>query len=276
MLIFTIVLLVLIILAVIYVFMVMPRVTDGADMDMQSADYAHRGLHGKGIPENSLAAFKEARDLGYGIELDLRMSADGEIFVFHDDSLRRMCGVNGKISEMKSSEIKSLRLCKTAEHIPTLKELLALVDGQVPLLIEIKPDSNTPALCKKLCLIMDGYGGAFAIESCDPAVLIFFRKYRPRYARGQLVSKFTLADAAKDKRIPKNRFKLFALTHLFTNVATRPDFIAIDGRLMHEPAFMLSTKLFGRIGLVWTVRTERQYELCRKQGLYAIFENIKP
>lgn len=276
MLAFTIILLVLVILAVSYIFMVMPRVTDGADMDLQSADYAHRGLHSATVPENSLEAFRLARDGGYGIELDLRMSSDGEIFVFHDDSLLRMCRVNKRIASIKASEIRELFLKGTAHRIPTLAEVLSLVDGQVPLLIEIKPDSNTPALCKKLCLIMDGYGGAFAVESCDPAVLIFFRKYRPRYARGQLISKFTVADAAKDKRIPKNRFKLFALTHLFTNVATRPDFIAIDGRLMREPAFVLSTKLFRRIGFVWTVKTERQYELCRKQGLYAIFENIKP
>lgn len=276
MLIFTVVLLVLVILAVIYVFLVMPRVTDGADMDMQSADYAHRGLHSKGVPENSLTAFSLARDLGYGIELDLRMSADGEIFVFHDDSLARACGVRKAISSMKSAEIRPLRLFRTDEHIPTLKEVLSLVDGQVPLLIEIKPDVNTPALCKRLCLIMDGYGGAFAVESCDPAVLIFFRKYRPRYARGQLVAKFSASDAAKNKSIPKSPFKRFALAHLFTNVATRPDFIAVDGRLMHELAFMLSTRLFGRVGFVWTVRTDRQYELCRTKGLYAIFENIKP
>ena len=276
MLIFTVVLLVLVILAVSYIFMVMPRVTDGADMDLQCADYAHRGLHGGTLPENSLPAFVAARDLGYGIELDLRMSADGEIFVFHDDSLLRMCGVKKSISAMKAAEVRSLFLSGTANRIPTLKEVLSLIDGQVPLLIEIKPDVNTPALCKRLCLIMDGYSGAFAVESCDPAVLIFFRKYRPRYARGQLVAKFTPKDAAKDARIPKNRFKLFALTHLFTNVATRPDFIAIDGRLMREPAFLLSTRLFKRIGFVWTVRTKWQYELCRKQGLYAIFENIEP
>ena len=177
---------------------------------------------------------------------------------------------------MRAADVKALFLSGTDNRIPTLKEVLSLIDGQVPILIEIKPDVNTPALCKKLCIIMDGYGGAFAVESCDPAVLIFFRKYRPRYARGQLVAKFTKKDAAKDARIPNNRFKLFALTHLFTNVATRPDFIAIDGRLLREPAFLLSTKLFKRIGFVWTVRTKRQYELCRNQGLYTIFENIKP
>ena len=244
MLIFTVIILILIIFAVVYVFLVMPRVTDGADMDMQSADYARRGVHSGGIAKNSIPALVAARDLGYGIELELSISSNGEIFINN---------------------------CQ----VPTLKEVLTLIDGQVPLLLEIKSDKKWHAVCKRICTLLDSYSGAFAVESSDPAVLSFFKKYRPRYARGQILT----APSPKSKKkaiFSKKAFKNFTVLHLLTNIITRPDFIAIDGALMRKPAFLLATKLFGRVGFVRNVRNKRQYELCRSQGLYAIFENITP
>jgi len=101
--------------------------------------YAHRGLHGGGVPENSLAAFKKAVDSGHGIELDLQLSADGEVMVFHDYTLVRITGESGLLSERSAEELRSLRLSGTDEHIPTLREVLELVDGRVPLLVEINP-----------------------------------------------------------------------------------------------------------------------------------------
>lgn len=240
MLVFTFIVLTVSILAVIYVFLVMPRAADGADMDIQSTDYARNGLWDLNIPEGSIDAFRRANEHGYGIELCPFLSRNGEILI------------------SSGSQVK-----------PTLRELLSLIDGNVPILIEIKSGSNIVSLCKKLCLIMDGYHGAFAIESLDPNVLGFFKKYRPRYARGQMVpSRSTMPKVGKLKR--------FALAHLFFNVISRPDFIVTDGNLIYEPAFLLATKIFCKRGFVRPVKTQRQYLICRRRSLYAIFENIKP
>ena len=110
---------IVILIAVIYVFLTMPRVFDSANMDLLTVDYAHRGLHTKEIPENSLAAYSNAIDNRYGIEIDVQLSSDNVIFVFHDQTATRMCGVDKKISDMTSQEIKQLRLMGTEEQIPT-------------------------------------------------------------------------------------------------------------------------------------------------------------
>ncbi len=276
MLIFSIIIFILVIAAVTYVFLVMPRVTDAADMDLQSTDYAHRGLHNKSVPENSLTAFRRARDAGYGIELDVRLSQDGRIFVFHDENLMRMCGVKYKLSDCKSSYLRTLNLKESWESIPTLKSVLELIDGNVPILIEIKGtrlDRRTKVLCKRLSEMLDSYHGAFAVQSFSPEILSYFRKYRPRFARGLLL---TSLKGERGKKAVDNAFLRFALRHMLTNVLCRPDFISVDGTLINEPAFLLATKLFRAKGFVWTVRTEKQYSYCRSRGLYTIFERIDP
>ena len=235
MIIFTFVVLTVSILAVTYVFLVMPRVTDGADMDLQSTDYAHGGLHSKSVAPYSAEAFRIAKELGYGIELSVSLSRSGEIFATPPRRRYR--------------PQSSFTLC----------ELLELIDGQVPLLIEIPAGDTAPKLCRSLCLILDEYHGAFAVESFDPWVLSFFKKYRPRYARGQMVS-----GSSK-----------FLTKHLFTNVISRPDFIVTEGALMNEPAFLLATKLFCRRGFVRPVVNGRQYSVCRRRSLYAVFEKIR-
>ena len=120
----------IIIIIAIYIFLTLPRIFDQANMDLLATDYAHRGLHGGGIPENSLSAYTNAIDNDYGIEIDVQLSSDGEIFIFHDETLTRMCGIDKKLSELTSEEIKQLRLLDTDEHIPTLAEVQALIDSE--------------------------------------------------------------------------------------------------------------------------------------------------
>lgn len=276
MLVASIIIFAIVIFAVIYVFLTMPRTADSADMELQSTDYAHRGLHSATVPENSLTAFTLARDAGYGIELDVRMSSDGRIFVFHDKNLLRMCGIDKELSDMTYIQIRSLRLKDGIERIPLLTEVLELVEGRVPLLIEVKSAENQFALCKRLCLIMDNYSGAFAIQSFNPQILGYFKKYRPRFARGQLVTKIRSSDSKNDTTVPKNPWVCFALTHMLTNVMSRPDFISIDKHRLGEPAFIIATRVFRCNGFVWTVRTKKQYLICRQKGLHSIFENIRP
>ena len=223
----TVVFLLAVIVGVVFIFLIMPRVSDRADMDMLIADYTHRGLHSKQFPENSLPAFQLAVDHGFGIELDAQLSSDGEIMVFHDYTLKRMCGINSRISVNKCKTLCSLRLGGTEHTIPTLEQVLTLVDGRVPLLIEIKGEGKEEALCRRLAETLDMYPGAFAIQSFNPQVLRWFKKYRPRFARGQLVTKLK---EVKGRKAP--RLTAFMLSNMLLNVLSRPDFISISGTRM--------------------------------------------
>ena len=265
----------IVIFAVLYVFLTLPRVFDSANMDLLKIDYAHRGLHGNGIPENSLAAYSNAIDNGYGIEIDVQLSSDGEIFVFHDHSAARMCGIDKKLSEMTAEEIKTLRLADTDEHIPTLAEVLTLVDARVPLLIEVKYYAETTKLCTLLAEALDSYDGSFAVQSFDPRVLRYFKKYRPRFARGQLVAKATKRSERKGTDA-QNPFVSFLLNHLLLNVLSRPDFISIQKNHTRELGFIIATEVFKAKAFIWTVKNDKQYEFFKKQGYFSIFENIRP
>ena len=265
----------LLLLFLLFLFLIKPRKRRAAVEEFKECRFAHRGLHGEGAAENSLTAFRLAVEAGYGIELDVRMSADGKIFVFHDETLTRMCGINKKISDMSYSQLRSLYLKGGRERIPLLTEVLELVEGRVPLLIEIKSADNERLLCKRLCAILDTYSGAFAIQSFDPRILGYFKKYRPRFARGQLVANMKI-QKGKENPSKQGPFIRFALTHMLTNIISRPDFISIKGTHLNEPAFWLATRIFRCKGFVWTVKDKRQYMLCRQKGLYSIFENIRP
>ena len=271
----------IIIIAVIYIFLTMPRVFDPANMDLLVTNYAHRGLHDSDTPENSLAAYSKAIEEGYGIEIDVQLSSDGEIFVFHDSTLERMCGVQKKLHELTAKELKELRLKGTDEQIPTLSEVLALVDAQVPLLIEVKYYFETKKLCESLIEPLDAYYGSFAIQSFDPRVLRYFKKHRPRFARGQLVDKpdkksKTNKTEQKKKKKSTNPFVKFLLNHLLLNVLSRPDFISIKNNHTRELGFVLATEVFKAKAFIWTIRSEKQHLFFRRQGYFSIFENIKP
>lgn len=113
--------------------------------------YAHRGLHcaAEGVPENSLPAFRRAVEAGYGIELDLHLTTDGRLAVFHDDTLDRVCGVSGRVEEKSYEELRQLRLLGTEEYIPLFEEVLEIVAGRIPMIIEVKYQKNYVALCEK-------------------------------------------------------------------------------------------------------------------------------
>lgn len=128
---------------------------------------AHRGLHSArdGRPENSLAAFDRACALGFPAELDVRLTRDREVVVFHDRALRRLTGAPGRVEDLRAADVRALRLLGTDERVPTLREVLELVDGRVPLLVELKPAVLWPALERAVLDALDGYTGDLAIQS---------------------------------------------------------------------------------------------------------------
>lgn len=256
--------------ALVYIYLIAPRLTDPADMELLACDYAHRGLWTARAPENSLSAFALAVRYGVGIELDIQRTRDGRVVVFHDETLTRACGVDKRVRELTYAELSQLRLFGTNERIPTLSEVLRLVDGRVPLLIEVKGERPDVALCRTASNMLDGYRGAFCVESFSPLILRWFRRYRPSYARGQLVTG-VLEGNRRSRYIVS-----FLLSNMLLNFLSRPDFIAINARLRFNPSFFICTRAFHAVGFKWTVRKGREYAACRRSGCFAIFENFLP
>lgn len=231
-----------------------------------SAAYAHRGLWSKRLAENSLSAFRAAVEAGVGIELDVQLSADGEVVVFHDDHLGRVTGENARVREKTAEELAALSLSGTGEGVPTLKEVLAVVDGKVPLLVELKSDYARTLLCEKTAAILDTYKGPYMIESFHPFIVRWFRRHRPAVVRGQLYS------WVYGKRGNRS-LSFLILSLLLLNVAARPDFMAYDVECQRVLPLRLCL-LWRPYRVVWTVRKKEQL-LAAKGADTVIFESIE-
>ena len=176
---------------------------------------AHRGIYdNKIVFENTLEAFKLAIKKDYIIELDVHLTKDKKIIVFHDTNIKRITGINKTIENSTYQELNN----QNTIHIPTLKEVLDLVSGKVPLLIEIKSNNKVGELETKIMNILKKYNGKYAIQSFDPKVLYWFKTNYPNIIRGQLASKFR-----KTKLTP---IKKIILSNMLLNIITKPQFIS--------------------------------------------------
>ncbi len=249
---------VLVCLVLFYLFLLTPRRRRKEAEPFMEIAYAHRGLFGKekDVPENSLFAFRRAVETGVGIELDVQLSADGEVMVFHDEHLLRMTGVDASVYEKDVAFLQTLALGESQETIPTLQEVLKLVDGKVPLLIEIKSDHAWREVCEKTALLLDAYAGAYMVESFHPFVVAWFRQNRPCVVRGQLSARLW-----KEKHM--RTISHFIVQNLLLNFYARPDFVAYDVRDRGALSFRL-TKLFRPYTLAWTVRDGADYKNARR------------
>ena len=227
---------------------------------------AHRGYHdiSKGIPENTLPAFQRAVDLKYAIELDIHILKDNTVVVFHDDDLKRMAGIDKPLKDYTYDELKKINLQNTQNHIPTLEEVLQLINGKVPLLIEFKTDYNLKGLIKESMKLLKDYKGKYAVQSFHPAFVNYFRKNFPNIPRGQLAYDF------KKDKIP--HFAKLMLRNMFFNFLTNPDFISynIDNYNLNK-VFKWKKK---RTLLGWTVKDKKQYEANKDIFDILICENI--
>ncbi len=213
--------------------------------------FAHRGLHTEDdtIPENSLAAFDAACLAGYGIELDVRLTKDGEVVVLHDENLMRPCGVDALIGDLDFDEVADLKLWGTEHAIPLFEEALSTIDGRTPVIVEIKPGDRGEILAKKTMDILAPYVGDYCVESFDPSIVRWVKKYAPVVLRGQLAYNF----GEYETNIPLiGRF--FASRCMF-NMLTRPHFIAY--KTGKKPWPVKLTKLLGAMHIVWTSHPER-------------------
>ncbi|MGI6029710.1 MAG: glycerophosphodiester phosphodiesterase family protein [Candidatus Heteroscillospira sp.] len=214
-------------------------------------NWAHRGLHdiSRGIPENSLSAFRAARDRGFGIELDLQLTADGQVVVFHDTSLLRMCGIDIRLDSLTYNELLTFRLGGTHERIPLFSQVLELLDGRVPLLVELKPCRRRRELCSAALELMRTYKGELCMESFDPFAVAWFRRNAPDILRGQLTMKPRRQERSS---VGLNAAVGFALSHVITNCLSRPNFIA--HRLEKKTFAVRMAERMGAMSFAWTSR----------------------
>jgi glycerophosphoryl diester phosphodiesterase len=240
-----------------------------------SRPIAHRGLHrGRKVPENSLQAFQDAIAANHPIELDIQLLADGELAVFHDKDLQRLTGQAGCITEQTLATLGQFKLYDTDQTIPSLTEALALIDGAVPVLIEVKNEGKVGPLEQALVKTIAGYRGEMAVQSFNPLSLQWLKQANPQVIRGQLSSNFRVSNFPaeawpKDKKLSWHHKVL--LGSLLMNWASRPDFIAYDLRALPNLPTTLARQ-FNTPLIAWTVRNQADCDKARVVADNYIFD----
>ena len=257
---------VLIFLLLLYLFLIAPKKSKEMKK-FKNVLYAHRGLHNDERAENSMSAFRAAVEYGYGIELDIRLSKDGKLVVFHDDTLDRVCGREGRVVDFTADELATFKLCGTDDGIPLFSDVLSMVDGKVKLLVEIKEHPGDSSVSKAACLMLKEYKGEYIVESFNPISLAVVKKEMPEVMRGILSHRYY--------EYEKSRKPLyFLLQSLMLNFICRPAFIAYDHRHAGGFGLRLVRFLFRVPTLAWTVRSPEDEAKARKNGFDSvIFEN---
>lgn len=226
---------------------------------------AHRGLHqGDQVPENSLAAFEAAIATHHPIELDIQLLADGHLAVFHDQALERLTGEQGYITEQTLHTLSRFRLFNTDQSIPSLAEALALIQGQVPVLVEIKNEGQVGPLEAALYQILKDYKGEVAVQAFNPFSLEWFKHNAPAIPRGQLASNF--------KGEPLPWYNKLLLSNLLLNWASDPQFIAYDLRALPSWPTRWSRQLFKTPLITWTVRNAAEQQQALQVADNYIFD----
>ncbi len=261
-------LIILLILLVILILLPLSLIAPGPERDYSAWKglmIAHRGLHDENIPENSMAAFRNAVASGYGVELDVQYTLDGKLVVFHDPDLNRMCGTDKKVRDCSLEELQSYRLKNTSETIPLFSEVLKEL-GNVPLVCEIKNHSGNinSAICEDTYNLIRDYKGMYCIESFSPFLVKWFKDNHPEIIRGQLS-----CDMKKEKMSAAFRI---AMTHLLVNAISRPDFIAYRHHDVDKLGFRICSRLFHPLLFAWTARGDAEQVHAWKYFDSVIFE----
>lgn len=229
--------------------------------DLLRRPFAHRGVHDI-FPENSVPAFEKAIELNLGIELDIHLTKDDQLVVFHDDNLNRMTGRDEYIRLLSYNEIKSYKLLNSDCHIPLLTDVLSVVNGKVPILIEIKTNNNMKKLIPLLKSVLSGYKGSVFIQSFNPFVLRRCHKLMPQYLRGQLSSFFVNDHLKFYKKIPIKKLFFRKISHV--------DFVSYNiDNLPNKYVNKMDVPI-----LAWTIKTEDDYIKSKQNANNIIVDNI--
>lgn len=233
--------------------------------------YAHRGFHGEGRTENSMAAFRAAVEHGFGAELDVHLMKDGNLAVIHDSSLKRTANADVCIEDLTKEELAAYAL-HNGEPIPLLEEVLELFKDKTPLIVELKAEKgNYDALSAAVAKRLDTYEGDFCIESFDPRVVRWFRKNRPEVCRGQLSYNFM-----KDKKTKLSCWEKFLLSKLWVNFLGCPDFVAYGFFDRKDLSLRFCKDVLKTRIVYWTLHNQKGMDEALRLGGICIFEDFVP
>ncbi|MBR0081706.1 MAG: glycerophosphodiester phosphodiesterase [Clostridia bacterium] len=265
---------VVVLLAVLYLFLIVgEQPTKKQAAPFRNLNCAHRGLFeaDQSVPENTLRAFERAVEHGYGVELDVQLSRDGEVVVFHDDTVDRETEYTGRVDSFTLAELQSMSLFGTHGDklgIPLFTDVMEVLDGKSPTIVELKSTENYPELCEKTLAILRGCKGPYCVESFDPRIVRWFREFAPDLMRGQLSEQYS------GWRKTVNPFAAFALSHFWTNVVTRPHFLAYGS--MKQPLGLLFNKLICVFTVYWTEKPESDRKTLEQRYDCIIFQHFLP
>lgn len=266
------VLIIIAVLAALFILSQRGRTGHAGIAELRKFRYAHRGLHGNGVPENSMEAFRLALEHGFGIELDIHLMKDGNLAVIHDPSLKRTAGVDVLIEDLTTEDLSKYPLEGTAETIPTFKQVLELYAGKAPLIIELKAErGNHAALTEAACKAMEGYNGAWCMESFDPRCIHWLKKNRPDVIRGQLTENFLGNPKSKLPWVLK-----FMLTWQLENFLIRPDFIAYKFADRKNLSMWICRHIWRLACVGWTLKSQQEQSQADAEGWISIFEGYIP
>ena len=257
-------------LAGLYVLSIQGRIRHPGLDALKGWAYAHRGLHDEELPENSMGAFRAALENGYGIELDVHLMKDRKLAVIHDTSLLRTAGADVKITDLTTEDLVNYPL-RNGELIPTFDQVLELFEGKAPLIIELKDDGNSKALVDTAVKAMEGYTGAYCMESFHPQCVYELKKHHPDVIRGQLTM-----DYGKEEKSPLHPALKWIMTNQAENFLTQPDFVSY--RFADRKTFsnFLVRKFWGLLGVSWTIKSQEEFDQAVREGWLPIFEGFKP
>ncbi len=263
---------VLVVLFALYCFVVSPRRADAAKKaPFQGLMAAHRGLYEKdqSVPENALEAFRRAAENGYGVELDVQLTRDGEVVVFHDDTVDRMTEHKGRVDGFTLAELQAMPLMGTEHRVPLFTDVMAVLDGVSPTIVELKSTENYPELCEKTLAILRTRKGPFCVESFDPRIVRWFYKNAPDLVRGQLTESFRYW-----RKAGAPLHKALLMHTLCVNFLTHPQFIAFGrGR---RPLCWFLARPAGAMTVFWTERPDSDHGTLQKRYDCRIFEHYRP
>lgn len=255
-----------------YMLMIMPRIWHKpSSAPFRKWYYAHRGLHDNesDAPENSMAAFAKAVEAGYGIELDIRLSKDRIPVVFHDETLSRVCGVEGRVSDYTYEELQQFPLCNSAQHIPKFEDVLRLVDGRVPLIVEFKMEYMDMTLCPIADRLLREYRGLYCMESFNPIALWWFRCHHGKVMRGQLADAFSKEGTFRGPAY-------FVVQNLLVNFIGKPDFVAYHHIYYSVLSRRICRRLYHNTAVAWTIKSQEELNRARKHFDIFIFDSFLP
>ncbi len=234
---------------------------------------AHRGLHDPslGLPENSLGSARAATAGGYAVECDLRLSRDGKVFVFHDETLDRLCGKSSAFAAHDASELQSMVLSGSSERIASLEQLLGVVEGGCPLILELKSDfSGNVALAVAVAAVLPAYSGPVAVKSFDPALIAALRATNAPWPLG-IVSQ---ADHDEEEWAGLSYAQVHELARFTHAAETRPDFLSWRARDLPNPLCEFARACAGTPVMTWTIRSPEQAEAARRHADQIVFEGF--